>query len=141
VNTHEYLRAKLAYEVDVTDAASRLAAGSIILVDARKQASWDHGHAVGAAHLPIDRLDEDLTDLLPRGSEVVVYGWGPGCNGATHTALLLAERGYSVREMIGGFEYWCRNGLPVESASGPIRFPADPLVTAGSGSLTLNPKR
>jgi hypothetical protein len=27
---------------------------------------------------------------------------------------MLAERGHEVKEMIGGFEYWAREGHPVE---------------------------
>jgi hypothetical protein len=33
-----------------------------------------------------------------------------------------------VREMIGGFEYWAREGLPVETADGTQRAAPDPLT-------------
>ena len=59
---------------------------------------------------------------------MVTYCWGPGCNGATRAALALAELGYRVREMLGGFEYWAREGLPVEAADGVTCAPADPLT-------------
>jgi rhodanese-related sulfurtransferase len=59
---------------------------------------------------------------------VVTYCWGPGCNGATRAALTLALRGYRVREMIGGFEYWAREGLAIETAAGRSRRPVDPLA-------------
>ena len=95
----DYLNAKLLYEVDVLDASAGLTAGEFVLVDTRKQASWDHGHALGAIHLP-SILASPLTD----GRTLVVYGWGPGCNGATRAAAVLIGRGYTVREMIGGFE-------------------------------------
>ena len=49
---------------------------------------------------------------LPPG-ELVTYCWGPGCNGATKAALELARLGRPVREMIGGYEYWQREGHPV----------------------------
>jgi rhodanese-related sulfurtransferase len=45
---------------------------------------------------------------------VVVYCWGPGCNGAVKAAADLARMGRPVKEMIGGFEYWVREGHPVE---------------------------
>jgi rhodanese-related sulfurtransferase len=126
----DYLRARLAYEADVLEVAKGLRAGTFIVVDTRKQESWDHGHVPGAVHAPSVTSDSELRALFPTDDTIVVYGWGPGCNGGTHAALRLAELGYSVREMIGGFEYWCRNGLPVESASGAIRHLPDPLVTA-----------
>jgi rhodanese-related sulfurtransferase len=59
---------------------------------------------------------------------VVVYCWGPGCNGATKAALAFAALGHPVREMIGGFEYWAREGLAVETADGVQRPVIDPLT-------------
>ena len=86
----------------------------------------------GAVHLPgreiADRADTELDRSVP----VVTYCWGPGCNGATRAALALAQLGFAVREMLGGFEYWAREGLPVETAAGISRSPADPL-TAPAG--------
>jgi hypothetical protein len=32
------------------------------------------------------------------------------------------------KEMIGGFEYWAREGYPVESAAGPVSRAKDPLT-------------
>jgi 3-mercaptopyruvate sulfurtransferase SseA len=53
----------------------------------------------------------------PAGTQFVVYCWGPGCNGATRAGLIISELGYAVKEMIGGFEYWAREGLPVDAES------------------------
>ncbi|HKW08202.1 MAG TPA: hypothetical protein VJS19_11625, partial [Candidatus Dormibacteraeota bacterium] len=46
----------------------------------------------------------------------VVYCWGPGCNGAARAALELARLGCDVKEMLGGFEYWVREGHPIEGS-------------------------
>ncbi|MFE5999867.1 rhodanese-like domain-containing protein [Streptomyces sp. NPDC056454] len=54
--------------------------------------------------------------------------WGPGCNGATRAALALAQLGYQVKEMLGGFEYWAREGLAFESWEGGEQRAADPLT-------------
>jgi 3-mercaptopyruvate sulfurtransferase SseA len=59
---------------------------------------------------------------------VVTYCWGPGCDGATRAALALTLLGFEVQEMIGGFEYWSREGLPVSTAGGTIARAADPLT-------------
>lgn len=132
-----YLHAKLAYEMDVLDVAKGLALEQFVLIDTRKKQSWDHGHVPGAIHVPHLTVNSNLSDRLNPGAPVVVYGWGPGCNGAAHAAAALTELGYSVREMIGGFEYWCRTGLPYETAkAGTMSIPPDPLVTAElSGSI------
>ena len=74
------------------------------------------------------RAASELDPAVP----VVTYCWGPGCNGATRAAPTLAQLGYRVREMIGGFEYWAREGLTVETAAGIARPDVDPL-TAPAG--------
>jgi rhodanese-related sulfurtransferase len=99
-------------------------------VDTRRQSSWNHGHIPGAVHIPTAQIPALAPDLLPAGAQVVVYSWGPGCNGSTFAALAFAELGYSVKEMIGGIEYWIRNGLPVETPAGVVLSKPDPLVTA-----------
>lgn len=130
------LAAKLAYEIDVKAAAALQAAGELVLVDTRRDASWLHGHIAGAIHLPMEKLLSGAELDLPQDRTLAVYGWGPACNGATQTALLLAQRGIAVQEMIGGFEYWCRNGYPIVDEQGAWVPPADPLVTAsGSGAV------
>ena len=63
-----------------------------------------------------------------RGIPLVTYCWGSGCNGSTRAALALSELGYAVQEMIGGFEYWSREGLPVQTPDGIVSGPIDPLT-------------
>ena len=62
--------------------------------------------------LPRPFAAEDVAAL--GDAPLVVYCWGPGCNGATKLAHELAALGRPVKEMIGGFEYWAREGHPVE---------------------------
>lgn len=40
----------------------------------------------------------------------------------------IANLDRSVREMIGGFEYWVREGYPVEDHAGVHRRPVEPLT-------------
>lgn len=110
-----FVDARLAYEIDVEAAAHAAADGTAVLVDTRRQGSWDHGHVAGALHLPKAALETSLDDL-PCDRTLIVYGWGPGCNGATATARVLLAAGFDVREMIGGYEYWTRNGFDVVRA-------------------------
>jgi rhodanese-related sulfurtransferase len=99
-----------------------------VLVDSRSRASWDQGHVPGAIHLPTAEIAGRAASVMPAGSAVVTYCWGPGCNGGTRAALEFAKLGYPVKEMIGGFEYWTREGLPVETADGIERRLVDALV-------------
>jgi rhodanese-related sulfurtransferase len=127
-----YFRAKLKFEIDVMDVADA-PQGTLVLVDTRRQSSWDHGHIPGALHIPTADIPFRAPEVVPPGMDVVVYSWGPGCNGSTVAALVFAELGYPVREMIGGIEYWARNGLPVETADGVATAKPDGLVTAHRG--------
>ncbi|MFE4197878.1 rhodanese-like domain-containing protein [Paenarthrobacter sp. NPDC056912] len=129
VDPAAYFRAKLQCEIDVMEVAES-EPGSLLVVDTRRRSSWDHGHIPDAVHIPTAQIPAKAPDLIPAGSQVVVYSWGPGCNGSTFAALAFAELGYSVKEMIGGIEYWIRNGLPVETAAGTIQSKPDALVTA-----------
>lgn len=128
-----YFRAKLRFEIDVMDVAENLAAGEFVLVDTRRRASWEHGHIPGAVHVPTADIASRAPGLIPAGTNVVVYSWGPGCNGSTFAAVAFAALGYPVREMIGGIEYWARNGLPVETVDGVTPGKPDGLVTAQTG--------
>jgi rhodanese-related sulfurtransferase len=126
----EYFRAKLQFEIDVMDVADALDGTGLFLADSLRRASWDHGHTKGSVHLPTAEIPERAPGLIPTGSKVVVYSWGPGWNGSAVAALALAELGYSVREMICGIEYWPRNGLPIETSDGVRPGVPDWRVTA-----------
>ncbi|MFI5978251.1 rhodanese-like domain-containing protein [Streptomyces sp. NPDC051452] len=126
-----YFRASLAFHADVSDVATALAAGGdpgLTVVDTRSTESWDQGHVPGAIHLPTALIPGQAEGLLDRSVPVVTYCWGPGCNGATRAALALAELGYQVKEMLGGFEYWVREGFAYATWRGPARRDADPLT-------------
>ncbi|GAA4902871.1 rhodanese-related sulfurtransferase [Stackebrandtia albiflava] len=126
----QYFRAKLAFHTDVTDVHTAMESGEpgFVLVDSRGVDSWRAGRIPGAVHLPTDDIAAHAERLLPAGTPVVVYCWGPGCNGATRAAVEFARLGRPVREMLGGFEYWVREGFAVETDTGLTRRPADPLT-------------
>ena len=118
---------RLACQTDVADVAAALASGSpgFVLLDTRSDAAWAQGHVPGARHLPTAAIpDADLDPDVP----LVTYCWGPGCDGATRAALALARRGLRVKEMLGGIEYWVREGLAVQTDAGVANSPIDPLT-------------
>ncbi|AYA20131.1 sulfurtransferase [Streptomyces alfalfae] len=121
----------MAFHADVSDVASALAVDGdpgFVVIDTRSTASWDQGRVPGAIHLPTALIPEQATELLDPSTPVVTYCWGPGCNGATRAALALAQRGFRVKEMLGGFEYWVREGFAFETWRGRERRPADPFT-------------
>jgi rhodanese-related sulfurtransferase len=124
-----FFSAKLALETDATDVyAAQQAGESFVLVDVRGDEAWAQGRVPGAIHMPYRQIAERAPRELDATVPVVVYCWSPGCNAGAKGGLEFAKLGFSVREMIGGYEYWAREGQPLENDDGPLPRTFDPLV-------------
>jgi rhodanese-related sulfurtransferase len=112
----DHFARRLRFETDCDDVAEALASGEpdFTVIDARSHAAYAAGHIPGSLNLERPFVAAQVAALPP--GLLVVYCWGPGCNGALKTARQLAEMGRSVKEMLGGFEYWVREGHPIEGA-------------------------
>ncbi|WP_204041964.1 rhodanese-like domain-containing protein [Acrocarpospora phusangensis] len=132
-----HFAARLSFETDVSDVHADLEAGAagVVVVDSRNVQAWEQGHLPGALHLPTAEIAARAAQLIVPGTAVVTYCWGPGCNGATRAALVFATLGYQVKEMLGGYEYWVREGFPVETPTGRHIRPVDDL-TAPRSAIT-----
>ncbi|MFF5291362.1 rhodanese-like domain-containing protein [Paractinoplanes globisporus] len=130
-----FFAARLDFQTDVSDVRAGLleAVPGFVLVDSRSRAAWEQGHIPGAIHLPTAEIGARAAELLDPAVPVVTYCWGPGCNGATRAALAFALAGYSVKEMIGGVEYWVREGLPTRTREGEVVADTDPLTAPVAG--------
>ena len=128
---YEHFMNKLENETDASDVYAAQKAGEVFtLVDVRSDEAWQQGRIVGAVHMPYAEMAARAPSELHPGVPVVVYCWSPGCNAATKGALELIRLGYRVKEMIGGYEYWVREGQPTENDEGPLPRTFDPLVMA-----------
>ncbi|MFG6493533.1 rhodanese-like domain-containing protein [Microbacterium sp. P03] len=128
-DTASFFAQRLAHETDPSDVyAAQRAGEEFTLVDVRSDAAWAQGRISGAIHLPHAMIAEQASAEIPLDSPVVVYCWGPGCNAGVKGALAFARLGYTVREMIGGYEYWVREGQPTEDSDGPLPRVFDPLT-------------
>jgi rhodanese-related sulfurtransferase len=125
-----FFAARLEFQTDVSDVQAALHGGEpgFVLVDSRSHLAWDQGHIPGAVHLPTADIPSRAAGLIDPATPVVTYCWGPGCNGATRAALAFALAGYAVREMLGGVEYWVREGFELRTPAGVVAAPADPLA-------------
>ena len=134
VTAAEFFAARLAYQTDVSDVHTALETGKpgFVLVDSRSAESFSDAHLPGAISLPTADIAA-RTRLVDLAVPVVTYCWGPGCNGATKAAAEFARLGYRVREMLGGIEYWIREGFPVETPHGRRTGSADPLTVPSAG--------
>lgn len=66
------LDAKLAARITAVDLKAKLDAGQAILIDVRDDASWQHGHARGAMHIPMNQVTE-RAGSLPADKWIVTY--------------------------------------------------------------------
>jgi rhodanese-related sulfurtransferase len=129
IDRADFYTAKLAYETDASDVhAAQKAGENIVIIDVRSDEAWAQGRVAGAVHMHYSEIENRARAEIPADADVVVYCWSPGCNAGAKGALEFARLGYRVREMIGGFEYWVREGYPVEDADGVHRRPVDPLT-------------
>ncbi|GAA2923526.1 hypothetical protein GCM10010458_01010 [Microbacterium luteolum] len=129
IDRADFFAAKLAYETDASDVhAARKAGDDLVVIDVRSDEAWAQGRVAGAVHMHYSEIATRAPREIAADAEVVVYCWSPGCNAGAKGALEFAKLGYRVREMIGGFEYWVREGYPVEDADGIHHRPVDPLT-------------
>ena len=97
-------------EIDTSDAAERIAAGNVVVLDVREPDEFDQGSLAGVVHIPRGHLEAQVeTRIVDKSVPVVVY-----CAGGVRSAFAartLQELGYSnVVSMAGGFGKWKDEG-------------------------------
>jgi rhodanese-related sulfurtransferase len=128
IDAESYFTAKLQHETDASDVyAAQKAGDAFLLVDVRGDEAWRQGRISGAVHVPYRDIPARVAEFDP-DVPIVVYCWSPGCNAGAKGALAFARLGLSVREMIGGYEYWVREGQPTENDEGLLPRTFDPQV-------------
>lgn len=106
---------KLAYEIDSWDLKVALENGdNVIVIDARSSQAFEAEHIPGAISLPHRTMSASTTDALDRDALVVTYCDGIGCNASTKGALNMTKLGFRVKELMGGLDWWKRDGHPTE---------------------------
>jgi rhodanese-related sulfurtransferase len=113
--SRDFMQAKLALHTDAWDVAQDLERGvpGIVVVDARSRPAYAKGHVPGAINFPHREMSPETTGGLDRSKTYVVYCDGIGCNASTKGAYKLAASGLRVKELLGGLDFWIRDGHPV----------------------------
>ncbi|HEX8956357.1 MAG TPA: rhodanese-like domain-containing protein [Burkholderiaceae bacterium] len=119
--SRDFFQAKLALHTDAWDVAEDLRNGvkEIVVIDTRAGEHYQRGHIPGAISFPHRTMNEASTAHLDRGKTYVTYCDGIGCNGSTKGAYKLAALGFKVKEMLGGLDFWLRDGHPVAQGDAP----------------------
>lgn len=110
---------KLSFETDAYDVYADMQEGitDFVVIDARSETTYATEHIPGALNFPHRLMNEQTTASLPRDKVMVVYCDGIGCNASTKGAFKLASLGFRTKELLGGLDWWKRDGYPVESGS------------------------
>jgi rhodanese-related sulfurtransferase len=90
---------------------------TVIVIDARSPEAHQKEHIPGAINIPHRKMNEVTTNGLDRSALVVTYCDGIGCNASTKGALNMARLGFRVKELIGGLDWWKRDGHKTEGAA------------------------
>jgi rhodanese-related sulfurtransferase len=113
----DFYQAKLAYEIDSADLRAALDDGQdLVVVDARGSDAYDREHIPGAISVPHRGISQDLLAGLSTLPTYVAYCDGIGCSASTKTAVKLASSGFRVKELIGGLDWWKRDGHATEGS-------------------------
>ena len=115
VTAADYFAAKLAYEMTswrLNDYLKKRAADYLVL-DVRDAEQYKAGHIPGAQNVPLTELPAKLA-ALPKDKTIVTYCGNITCQLAPKAALTLAEKGFKVMELFGGWEDWQKKGFEVQ---------------------------
>jgi len=121
----KYYEDKLAYEIDSADVAdffkSKINGEKMIVIDARSVDAFAAEHIPGAVSFPHRTMNEETTKSLEKEALYISYCDGIGCNASTRGALKLSTLGFKVKELMGGLDWWKRDGYSTEGSLGVKR--------------------
>ena len=97
-------------EIDTAEAARRIEAGGVVVLDVREPDEFEQGALPGVIHIPRGHLEAQVeTRIVDHDAPVIVY-----CAGGVRSAFAaktLGELGYrDVTSMAGGFGKWKDEG-------------------------------
>ena len=106
---------KLTYEMDPSDLFHAIENGeAVVAIDTRQTFGYEKERIPGAINLPHRTMTEASTAHLDKSKTYVCYCDGIGCNGSTKGSLNMTKLGFKVKELIGGLEWWIKDGYATE---------------------------
>jgi rhodanese-related sulfurtransferase len=86
----------------------------IVVVDARSSEAYEVEHIPSAINIPHRNMSAKIIKDLDKST----YCDGIGCNASTKGAVNLAKLGFKVKELLGGLDWWKRDGYATEGKHG-----------------------
>jgi len=109
---------KLAYEIDSWDLMVALSKKeNVIVVDARAVNAYEKEHIKSAINIHHQAMTKESTAHLDKKALIVTYCDGIGCNASTKGALNMLKLGFKVKELMGGLDWWKRDGHATEGTN------------------------
>ncbi len=106
---------KLAYEMDPSDLFHAIENGeAVIAIDTRQAFGFEKERIPAAINIPHRTMNETTVAHLDKSKTYVCYCDGIGCNASTKGALKMTQLGFKVKELIGGIEWWIKDGYATE---------------------------
>ena len=115
ISAADYFAAKLAYEMTPysLNAALEKKLPGLFVLDVRSTEDFAKGHIPTATNIPLLDLPGKLA-ALPKDKTIITYCGNITCALAPKAALVLAEKGFTVKELFGGFATYQEKGFPVQ---------------------------
>lgn len=82
----------------------------IVIVDVRAEEDYKKGHIPGAINLPEAKWNTPTG--LSKDKQTIVYCYSHVCHLAAKAAVQLAQAGFPVMELDGGWDGWQEHELP-----------------------------
>ena len=105
----------MATAIDHDELVARLAAGTLVLLDAQAPGWYEREHLPGAHRLDFDDRPGSARRAVPDlETPVAVYCWNTTCSGSEIAATELERLGYqNVHRYIGGKQDWTDYNGPI----------------------------
>lgn len=94
--------------------ATRMAQGSVTVLDIRPADEFAIGHIPGAVNATVTEIEGIIATLDP-SAEIVAYCRGPYCVYAHQAVAALRKYGFNARRLEGGFPEWREDGRAIRS--------------------------
>jgi len=112
----EFFEDRLAFTVGPVELKEMMEKerNSIEIIDVRLKEYYDKGHIPSALSIPGKDL-EMYMNKLSKDKITIVYCYSQQCHLGSKIALVLADKGYPVMELEGGFNEWKNSNFDIVS--------------------------
>ncbi len=85
-----------------------------VIVDVREDDEWNEGHIAGAIHIPLNQLNDHLSELQQYKDSTIITQCRSGKRSLKALELLKSAGFSKVSSMDGGIVAWSKDGLAIQ---------------------------